>query len=220
VILVVGLAVVSGRGIGGYAAVRARATAPGAAGPGAGQAAHVRRRPPRFRSTSAGPWAGARLRDRVPAPRAGAAVMTRLGKLNENGYPTLVLVDFSIRDMGAKVWLPVWLAQRPNGSRGWVPRKASLPSTRSPRRIVIDFWSASSGVPPRGAQGDVPGGRGPGRGSPRPTGFFLREPEAQAAVGRRGLRRALLSAPARFSRSSPSGHRAGRSRSTAPTRTT
>ena len=188
VILVVGLAVVLGAAFGGYAAVRARAHGAGArqvlapvklptVAPGV---PHV----PQYERWTVGKALGSVTVFR--RPEAGAAVMTRLGKLNQNGYPTLVLVD-SIRDMGAKVWYHVWLAQRPNGSRGWV-REGQLAFYAVSSKIVIDLSERKLRVYRRGelkATFPVAVGR-PGLATP--TGFFfvnqkLRPPSAGGAYG-------------------------------------
>lgn len=152
VILVVGLAIVLGAAFGGYAAVRTRAHGyrarqvlapvklPGVA-PGVKREAQYER------------WTVGKALGPVTVfrrPEAGAAVMTRLGKLNQNGYPNLVLVQ-SIRDKGATVWYRVWLAQRPNGSRGWV-REGELAFYTVSSKIVIDLSERKLTVFRRGEQ--------------------------------------------------------------------
>jgi lipoprotein-anchoring transpeptidase ErfK/SrfK len=70
-------------------------------------------------------------------PDTGAPVVAHLGKLNQNGYPTLVLVD-SRRQVGSTVWSRVWVAVRPNGTRGWV-REGQLSFYTTTAKIVIDL---------------------------------------------------------------------------------
>jgi lipoprotein-anchoring transpeptidase ErfK/SrfK len=173
VILVVGLAIVLGAAFGGYAAVRARAhgaparqvlapvTLPSVA-PDAPQAPQYQR------------WTVGKALGPVTVfkrPEAGAAVMTRLGKFNQNGYPTIVLVH-SIRDQGARVWYEVWLAQRPNGSRGWV-REGELAFYTVSSKIVIDLSQHKLTVYRRGElKGTFPVAVGRA-GLATPTGFFF-----------------------------------------------
>ncbi|HEY5471655.1 MAG TPA: L,D-transpeptidase, partial [Candidatus Limnocylindrales bacterium] len=188
VILVVGLAVVLGAAFGGYAAVRARShgyrarqvlapvklpsVAPGA------------QREPQYERWTVGKALGPVTV--FSRPEAGAAVMARLGKFNQNGYPTLALVD-SIRDKGAKVWYRVWLAQRPNGSRGWV-REGELAFYTVTSKIVIDLSERKLSVFRRGElKGTFPVAVGrPGLATP--TGFFfvnqkLKPPSPGGAYG-------------------------------------
>jgi lipoprotein-anchoring transpeptidase ErfK/SrfK len=173
VIFVVGLTLVLGTAYGGYATVRARAHGYRArqvlasvklpsVTPGAPQA-------PQYERWTVGKALGPVTVFRQP--KAGATVMTRLGKSNQNGYPTLVLVD-SIRDRGAKVWYRVWLAQRPNGSRGWVP-EGELAFYTVSSKIVIDLSERKLRVFRRGElKGTFPVAVGqPGLSTP--TGFFF-----------------------------------------------
>lgn len=173
VILAVGLAIVLGAAFGGYAAVRARShgyrarqvLAPvklPSVAPGAAQE-------PQYERWTVGKALGPFTVFRRPA--AGAAVMTRLGQFNQNGYPNLVLVD-SIRDKGAEVWYRVWLAQRPNGSRGWV-REGELAFYTVSSKIVIDLSERKLSVYRRGElKGTFPVAVGrPGLATP--TGFFF-----------------------------------------------
>jgi len=173
VILVVGLAIVLGAAFGGYAAVRARAHGYSArqdlapvklpsVTPGVPQA-------PQYERWTVGKALGPVTVFKRPA--AGAAVMTRLGKVNQNGYPNLVLVQ-SVRDKGAKVWYRVWLAQRPNGSRGWV-REGELAFYTVSSKIVIDLSERKLTVYRRGnLEGTFPVAVGrPGLATP--TGFFF-----------------------------------------------
>ena len=188
VILVVGLAIVLGAAFGGYAAVRARAH---------GHRARQVLAPVRLPSAAPGVkldpqyerWTVGKALGPVTVfrrPEAGAAVMTRLGKFNQNGYPNLVLVQ-SIRDKGATVWYRVWLAQRPNGSRGWV-REGELAFYTVSSKIVIDLSERKLTVFRRGEQkGTFPVAVGqPGLATP--TGFFfvnqkLKPPSPGGAYG-------------------------------------
>jgi lipoprotein-anchoring transpeptidase ErfK/SrfK len=172
-ILVVGLAIVLGAAFGGYAAVRARAHGIGArqvlasvklpsAAPGVPLV-------PQYERWTVGKALGPVTVFRHP--EAGAAVMTRLGRLNQNGYPNLVLVD-SIRDVGARVWYRVWLAQRPNGSRGWVS-EGDLAFYTVTSKIVIDLSQRTLTVYCRGVRkGAFPVAVGR-PGLTTPTGFFF-----------------------------------------------
>jgi lipoprotein-anchoring transpeptidase ErfK/SrfK len=66
-----------------------------------------------------------------------APVKTQLGKVNQNGYPTLVLVD-STKQVDGSVWYRVWLAVRPNESQGWVP-EGKLAFYTTTAKIMIDL---------------------------------------------------------------------------------
>ena len=70
-------------------------------------------------------------------PSTSAAVRTKLGKVNQNGYPTLVLVD-TTREVGGRVWYRVWLAIRPDESRGWIP-EGRLAFYTTAAKITIDL---------------------------------------------------------------------------------
>jgi hypothetical protein len=121
-ILVAGLALVLAAAFGGYSAVRARAQ-----GSGAAQVLAPVAQPTPAPSGAAEPqyerWTVGKAVGPVTVytrPSTSAPVRTKLGKLNQNGYPNLVLVD-TTREIGSNVWYRVWLAIRPNESRGWVP---------------------------------------------------------------------------------------------------
>ncbi len=172
-ILVVGLGLVLAVAFGGYAAVRARAE-----GSGATQAlAPVvmptpdpsGATPPQYERWTVGQAVGPFTV--YTRPRKNARVLTKLGKLNLNDYPTLVLVD-ETREVGDAIWYRVWVAMRPNGSRGWVPEgKLAFYTTSS--RIAIDLSDRELHVYRRGElQETYPVAVGkPGLATP--TGFFF-----------------------------------------------
>jgi lipoprotein-anchoring transpeptidase ErfK/SrfK len=82
-------------------------------------------------------------------PDVAAPVLTRLGKVNVNGYPTLVLVS-SVRNVGSTTWYRVYVAIRPNESRGWV-REGSLAFYTTTSKIVIHLGKRTLSVIQNGA---------------------------------------------------------------------
>jgi lipoprotein-anchoring transpeptidase ErfK/SrfK len=173
IFLAAGLAVLLAAVIGGYSVVRARA-----AGSGASQSLAPVPSPTPAPSGAAAPqyerWTVGKAVGPVVVytqPSTSAPVKTELGKLNQNGYPTLVLVD-KTKDVGGKVWYKVWLAMRPNGSRGWVPEDKLAFYTTS-AKITIDLSERKLSVQRRGgviATYSVAVGR-PGLSTP--TGFYF-----------------------------------------------
>lgn len=104
-------------------------------------------------------------------PDTTARVKTRLAPTTSSGYPTLVLLD-TVRDTGSATWYRVWLALRPNGSRGWI-REGDLGFYTTPARIVIDLSERQLVVYRRGRWIEsypVAIGR---PGLDTPTGFFF-----------------------------------------------
>ena len=172
-ILILGLAIVLGAGLGGYAAVRARAHGSSArqvlAPVALPSVAPDAPQKPQYERWTVGKALGPVIV--FKRPDTSAPVKTRLGKVNQNGYPTIVLVH-SIRDKGARVWYQVWLAQRPNGSRGWV-REGELAFYTVSSKIVIDLSERKLTVYRRGEEkGTFPVAVGrPGLATP--TGFFF-----------------------------------------------
>ena len=105
---------------GGWAVVRARAAATGAAPtpaavhavPGAGAKPVVA--VPRWQVAKAvGPVVAYRR------PSYSAPVRQRFGVTDSTGYPNVFLVR-GTRQVGGVTWYDVWLPIRPNGSHGWV----------------------------------------------------------------------------------------------------
>ncbi len=188
VILVVGLAVVLGVALGGYAAVRARAQGSGASqvlapvpkitppAPGATE--------PQYERWTVGKAVGPVAV--YTRPSTSAPVKTKLGKVNQNGYPTLVLVD-STRETGDEVWYHVFLAMRPNESRGWIP-EGKLAFYTTSAKITIDLSERKLSVYRRGVLvGTYPVAVGK-PGLETPTGFYfinqkLRPPSPGGAYG-------------------------------------
>ena len=104
-------------------------------------------------------------------PEADAPVKTKLGLRNVNGYPTLLLVD-DVRERGGATWYRVWIAMRPNGSRGWV-REGDLAFYTTSAKIVIDLSDRKLSVYRRGElKGEYPVAIGK-PGLETPTGFFF-----------------------------------------------
>jgi len=187
-LLVAGLAVVLAAALGGYAAVRARAQ-----GSGASQALAPVAKPTPAPSGTPEPqyerWTVGKAVGPVNVytrPSTSAPIKTRLGKVNQNGYPSLVLVD-STREIGGRVWYRVWLAIRPNESRGWVP-EGRLAFYTTSAKIIIDLSERALSVFRRGALvGSYPVAVGrPGLSTP--TGSFfvnqkLRPPSPDGVYG-------------------------------------
>jgi lipoprotein-anchoring transpeptidase ErfK/SrfK len=151
VILVAGLAVLLAVAIGGYSAVRARAQGSGASqvlapvpepspvAPGVTE--------PQYERWTVGKAVGPVTV--YTRPSTSAPVKTKLGKVNQNGYPTLVLVD-STKETGDAVWYHVYLAMRPNESRGWIP-EGKLAFYTTSAKITIDLSERKLSVYRRGA---------------------------------------------------------------------
>lgn len=188
IMVIVGLGVVMAVALGGYAAVRARAggtesrqvlapvvmPSPGASDQPA----------PQYEKWTVGKAVGPVTAYRQPS--LSAPVKIRLGAKNANDYPTLVLVD-SVRETGGAVWYRVWIAMRPNGSRGWVPEgKLAFYTTSS--KIVIGLAERKLHVYRRGELlGTYPVAVGK-PGLETPTGFFfinqkLKPPSPGGAYG-------------------------------------
>jgi len=140
VILSVGLALVLGAALGGYAVVRGRAH--GARG---GQVLAPVAMPP---SSAAGGspapqyerWTVGIARRPITVrrrPADDAPVLTRLPVQTPADYPTVVLVD-EVREVDGVPWYRVWLAVPPNESRGWV-RDGQMAFYTTTSKIVIDL---------------------------------------------------------------------------------
>ena len=172
IFLVAGLAVLLTAVIGGYSVVRARA-----AGSGASQSLAPVPSPtpapsgaptPQYERWTVGKAVGPVV---VYTRPSTSAVKTRLGKVNQNGYPSLVLVDRS-KEVDGRIWYKVWLAMRPNGSRGWVP-EGKLAFYTTSAKITIDLSERKLSVQRRGEViGTYPVAVGrPGLSTP--TGFYF-----------------------------------------------
>ena len=104
-------------------------------------------------------------------PSADARVKLAFDKLNINGYPMVFLVDHT-RETAGRVWYNVWVAMRPNGSRGWISEGdvAIYPTTA---KIEIDLSERTLTVSRRGLLlGTFPVAVGT-PSLPTPTGFFF-----------------------------------------------
>ena len=113
-------------------------------------------------------------------------IKAKLGKVNQNGYRTLMLVD-ETREVGGRIWYKVSLAVQPNGSQGWVP-EGKLAFFTTSAEITIDLSKRELSVRVKGKLIDtypVAVGR-PGLSTP--TGDFfinqkLRPPTPDGAYG-------------------------------------
>ncbi len=172
--LAFGLALVAALAVGGYALLQARAEgipsrqalAPVPSASPSGRADNgVASAPHWIVGKAVRPFAVRR------SPRNDARPLVRLGRVNPNGYPTLVLVD-TTRDVDGVSWSRVWVAMRPNGSRGWV-REGDLSFYTTTAKIEISLSQRLLRVYRRGeVRGSfrVAVGR---RGLETPTGFFF-----------------------------------------------
>jgi lipoprotein-anchoring transpeptidase ErfK/SrfK len=140
VILAVGLALVLGAALGGYAVVRARADG----APSRQVLAPVDMPTPSAAGGSPAPqyerWTVGIARRPLTVrrrPADGAPVLTRLPILTPADYPTVVLVD-EVREVDGVPWYRVWLAMPPNESRGWV-RDGQMAFYTTTSKIVIDL---------------------------------------------------------------------------------
>jgi len=174
VILAVGLALVLGAALGGYAVVRARADG----APGRQVLAPVAMPTPSASGGSPAPqyerWTVGIARRPITVrrrPSDSAPVIVRLGTRTSADYPTLVLVD-SIRQVDGVPWYKVWVAVRPNETRGWV-RDGALAFYTTSAKIVIDLSRRKLMVYRRGElQGTFPVAVGR-PGLETPTGFYF-----------------------------------------------
>ena len=106
---------------------------------------------------------------RQPSPSAG--VRATLPKINAHGQPTVMLVR-ETRVVGGLTWYNVWLASRPNGSRGWV-RAKGVGTYATVAKIVIDVSARRLSVYRKGKlKGQFPVAVG-STAYPTPTGFFF-----------------------------------------------
>ena len=174
IVLIVGLAILVVLAAGGYAAVRARAAGSEARqplAPVAARAAGATTSEPPYERWTVGKVVSSVTVYRRPA--RGAAVKTRLGRENTNGYPNLVLVD-TTREVDGRVWYRVWLAMRPNGSRGWIPDpEGKLAFYTTSAEITIDLSERELSVYRRGQLlGTFPVAIGK-PGWETPAGFFF-----------------------------------------------
>ena len=173
-ILAVGLTLVLGAALGGFALVRARADGV----PGSQMLAPVVMPTPSAAGGSPAPqyerWTVGVARRPLTVrrrPSDGAPVIVRLGTRTSADYPTLVLID-SIRDVDGVTWYKVWVAVRPNETRGWV-RDGALAFYTTSAKIVIDLSRRKLMVYRRGElQGTFPVAVGR-PGLETPTGFYF-----------------------------------------------
>jgi lipoprotein-anchoring transpeptidase ErfK/SrfK len=188
VVLAIGIAVVAAITLGGYLAVHSRA-----------QGAVTRQTLAPLVLPSTGPsstpkpryerWMVGKALGQVVAyvkPSTSSKIKAKLGKVNQNGYPTLMLVD-ETREIGGRIWYKVSLAVQPNGSQGWVP-EGKLAFFTTAAKITIDLSKRELSVRVKGKLIDtypVAVGR-PGLSTP--TGDFfvnqkLRPPTPDGAYG-------------------------------------
>ena len=188
ILLVVGIAVVVLVATAGYVAVRARAGSSGITqtlAPVPTPSPKVSGTPePQYDRWMVGKAVSAVVAYKKPTLSSPATV--KLGRVNQNGYPTILLVD-KTKEIAGRVWYRVWLPIRPNESRGWVP-EGKLAFYTTSAKIVIDLSERKLRVYRRGSLIDtysVAVGR-PGLSTP--TGFFfinqkLRPPTPDGAYG-------------------------------------
>lgn len=167
------LAGVLAAALGGYVVVRARAAGSGpqqVLAPVPMPAANSSRTvAPAFQRWTVGKAVGPVSVYRRPSTTA--PLLARLGKFNQNGYPTLVLVD-STRDVSGVWWSRVYVAMRPNETRGWV-REGQLAFYNTFAKIVIDLSQRKLYVYRLGAlRATYPVAVG-SKTDPTPTGFFF-----------------------------------------------
>jgi lipoprotein-anchoring transpeptidase ErfK/SrfK len=175
-ITIAGLAVLTAAVAGGYAAVRARAEGSGesqvlatVASPTPAPSSESPAPQPQYERWTVGKAVGSVVV--YSRPSTSAPVKIRLGKFNQNGYPTLLLVDRT-KAIDGRLWYKVWLAIRPNESRGWVP-EGRLAFYTTSSKITIDLSERKLSVYRRGdLVGTYPVAVGrPGLSTP--TGFFF-----------------------------------------------
>jgi lipoprotein-anchoring transpeptidase ErfK/SrfK len=104
-------------------------------------------------------------------PSTGARVKLAYGKLNINNYPWVFLVH-DTREVDGRTWYNVWVAMRPNESRGWI-REGDVAIYPTTAKIEIDLSKRTLTVTRRG---QVLGTFRVAVGMPglsTPTGFFF-----------------------------------------------
>jgi hypothetical protein len=189
VILAIGLALVLGAAVGGYAVVRARAD-----GVSGGQIlAPVPMPTPSASGEAPAPqyerWTVGIARRPITVrrrPADDAPLMTTLPMQTPAGYPTVVLVD-AVREVDGVPWYRAWLAVLPNGSRGWI-RDGQMAFYTTASKIVIDLSRRELMVYRRGElMGTFPVAVGR-PGLETPTGHFfitqkLRPPDPNGVYG-------------------------------------
>ena len=138
-LLVIGLAVVLGVAAGGYAAVRARAQ-----GSGTSQSLAPVPKPTPAPTSAPEPqydrWTVGKAvatRDRVPQPSMSAPVKVRARK-GQRRTTTRRSCCRQDKEVDGRVWYKVWLAMRPNESRGWIP-EGRLAFFTTTAKIIIDL---------------------------------------------------------------------------------
>lgn len=162
-------------GVAGYLLVTARAEGSGTSQPAAAEAAA---RPSPIATASAAPqverWMVAKAVKAVTVyrrPSTAAGVKARLGKVNVNDYPTVFLVH-GTRIVDGVTWYDVYVAMRPNGSRGWV-REGAVAIYTTTAEIEIDLSERTLTVARRGQEvGTFPVAVGK-PGLETPTGRFF-----------------------------------------------
>jgi lipoprotein-anchoring transpeptidase ErfK/SrfK len=172
IILVAGLAVVALAVAGGYAVVRARSEGSGApqALPLVTPSGKASSKPaPQYERWTVGKAVGPVVV--YTRPSASAPVKTKLGKFNQNGYPTLLLVD-KTKEVGGRVWYKCWLAMRPNESKGWVP-EGRLAFYTTSAKITIDLSERTLSVTRHGIHIGTYRVAVGKPGLETPTGFFF-----------------------------------------------
>ncbi|MCX6364056.1 MAG: L,D-transpeptidase [Actinobacteria bacterium] len=139
-LLAVGLTLVLGAALGGYAVVRARAHGV----PGGQVLAPVIMPTPTASGATPAPqyerWTVGIARRPITVrrrPADDAPVQARLPMQTPADYPTVVLVD-KVREVDGVPWYLVWLPGPPNESRGWV-RDGQMAFYSTASKIVIDL---------------------------------------------------------------------------------
>jgi len=110
------------------------------------------------------------------APSASAERVARLPTTTPEGTANIVLVLGRRRDRAGRVWIHVRLAIRPNGSTGWIPRRALGVYGMVRTRLVVDVERLTAILLRDGrAIFQAPIGVGKA-GSPTPKGqFYVRD---------------------------------------------
>jgi lipoprotein-anchoring transpeptidase ErfK/SrfK len=141
VILALGLALVAGVAVGGFAVIHARAAGDA---PARQVLAPVAMPTPAASGATPAPqyerWTVGIARRPITVrrrPADSAAVQRRLPMQTAADYPTVLLVD-EVREVDGVPWYRVWLVGPPNESRGWV-RDGQMAFYTTSSKIVIDL---------------------------------------------------------------------------------
>ena len=122
-------------------------------------------------------------------PQRGAHPVARLSRRTPEGSANVVLVIGRAADARGRVWVRTRLAALPNGTTGWVPRRALGAYETVRTRLIVDRREADRDAPARRAPG-VPRRRRRRAGGLADAARAVLHPQPADAVSQRHLRAA------------------------------